>query len=279
MPPVKLYGLTKEDYQHPQEKKSIQALEESRGFDTLVKKFYDMGVERIIQLQYSGSSVLLSPSTFPEIHKLLETACDILSVNTLPLLYVQRSDQLMATTLGMDHPMIAISSECIDKLSNEELLFMLGREVAHVKSQHLLYQEIGFIFPELMDALSAVTLGLSSVLSTGLKYALFHWAQTAEYTADRGGLLVCQDVHIVKNLLAKIAGLPEKYWPRYRVEDIEDQAKAFEGFHEKTFDKFVRFLHGNNLWAIARAQEIIDWVESGEYNKLMVRRSRTARIS
>ena len=129
-----------------------------------------------------------------------------------------------------------------------------------------------------MDALSGITLGLSGVLSSGLKYALFHWAQMAEYTADRGGLLVCQDTYVTKQLFTKLAGLPEKYWATFEVEELDKQAHAFEGFTEKTFDKFMRFLYGNNLWAIARAQEVNNWVESGEYNKVLVNKSREYRI-
>ncbi len=274
----KLYDVKVSDFQHPKEAMSMMALKNTKGLERVVKKFYDMGVENIIKLQYTGSSLRLSPNSFPDLYDLTETACDILNVDDVPELYVHRSEQFTATTLGVDRPMIAISTECLDKLSKQELLFMIGREVAQIKCQHILYQEIGFIFPELMDALSTITLGLSGVLSSGLKYALFHWAQMAEYTADRGGLLVCQDIYVTKQLFTKLAGLPEKYWSTFDVEDLDNQARAFEGFKEKTFDKFMRFLYGNNLWAIARAQEIFNWVESGEYNKVLVNRSSSQRI-
>ena len=100
----------------------------------------------------------------------------------------------------------------------------------------------------------------------------------AEYTADRGGLLVCQDLHVTKQLYAKLSGLPEKYWGTFNVEELDKQARAFEGFTEKTFDKFMRFLYGNNMWTIARAQEIINWVESGDYNRLLVDRAGGGRL-
>jgi Zn-dependent protease with chaperone function len=269
----KLYNIAAEDFQHPKEASSMMTLKDTNGIERVVKKFYDMGIENIIKLQYTGSSLKLSANSFPELYRLTERACEILDVKDVPELYVHKSDEFAATTLGVDRPMIAISTECLDKLSNEELLFMIGREVAHIKCQHILYQEIGFIFPELMDAFSGITLGLSGVLSSGLKYTLFHWAQMAEYTADRGGLLVCQDIFVSKKLFTKLAGLPEKYWATFEVEELENQARAFEGFKEKTFDKFMRFLYGNNLWAIARAQELIGWVESGDYNKLLVSKS------
>jgi len=278
MNPHNLYNITVSDFQHPKEAKSMKTLKNTRGLENVVKKFYDMGVENIIKLQYTGSSLQLSPTSFPELFSVTVTACDILGVDHVPDLYVFRSDQFTATTLGVEKPMIAISTECLDKLNKEELLFIIGREVAKIKCQHILYQEIGFIFPEMMDALSPITLGLSGVLSSGLKYALFHWAQMAEYTADRGGLLVCQDVFITKQLFTKIAGLPEKYWSTYDVAELENQAREFEGFKENTFDKFMRFLYGNNLWAIARAHELFNWVESGQYNKVLVKKSRSQRL-
>jgi Zn-dependent protease with chaperone function len=278
MNPHKLFNLSQSDFQHPKEAESLSTLKNTKGLERVVKKFYDMGIENIIKLQYTGSSLKLSPNSFPDLFSLTETACNILGVADVPELYVHRSEQFEVTTLGVDRPMIAISTECLDKLSEQELLFMIGREVAQIKCQHILYQEIGFIFPELMDALSGITLGLSGVLSSGLKYALFHWAQMAEYTADRGGLLVCQDIHVTKQLFTKLAGLPEKYWATFDVAELDNQARAFEGFTEKTFDKFMRFLYGNNLWAIARAQEIIHWVESGEYNQVLVNKSTTQRI-
>jgi len=274
----KLYHITASDFQHPEEVKSLMVLKNTRGLEKIVKKFYDMGIENIIKLQYTGSGLKLSRNSFPDLIRLTETACEILDVDYIPELYVFRSEQFTATTLGVDKPMIAISTECLDKLSQQELLFIFGREIAQIKAHHILYQEIGFIFPELMEALSSVTLGLSGVLSSGLKYALFHWAQMAEYTADRGGLLVCQDIHITKKLFTKLAGLPEKYWATFEVEELDNQARAFEGYTEKTFDKFMRFLYGNNLWIIARAQEMINWVESGEYNKVLVNKSGSQKI-
>ncbi|MDA9774251.1 M48 family metallopeptidase, partial [Saprospiraceae bacterium] len=274
----KLYDIKVSDFQHPKEAKSMKTLKDTRGVEKMVKKFYDMGVENIIKLQYTGSGLKLSPKSFPDLFRMTETACDILDVDKMPELYVYRSEQFTATTVGVENPMLAISTECLDKLSKEELLFLIGREVAHIKCEHILYQEIGFIFPELMDAFSGVTLGLSSVLSSGLKYALFHWAQMAEYTADRGGLLVCQDIHVTKKMFSKLAGLPEKYWATFEVEELDNQARAFEGYSEKTFDKFMRFLYGNNLWVIARAQEMINWVEAGDYNRILVNNRASQRI-
>jgi Zn-dependent protease with chaperone function len=269
MPPSILHGLKAADYEHPKDAKALNTLENTKGIKKVTKKFYDMGIERLIKLEYTGSGIKATRKSFPVLFKALETACDVLNAGVLPELYIQRSEDLQATTLGVEHPIVVLTSESVNNLSYEELLFLMGKEVAHIQSNHVLYKEIGFIFPQLIDTLSYVTFGLSGIISGGLRYALFYWAQMAEYTADRGGLLACQDTYVAKQMFAKMAGLPEKHWATYDISEFEAQAREFEGFNEKTFDKFMRFIYGNNLWAIARAHELITWVEAGDYQRLL----------
>lgn len=275
MSPTPLKGLIASDYEHPQDAQALKTLKGTRGIKKVVDKFYDMGIERLIKLEFTGSGIKASAKSFPTLHKALITACEVLNLQVLPELYIQRSEDLQAVTLGVEHPIIVLTSESVNNLSYEEILFLIGKEVAHIQSNHILYKEIGFIFPQLIDTLSYVTFGLSGLISGGLRYALFYWAQMADYTADRGGLLACQDSYVAKMMFAKMAGLPEKHWGDYDVADLEAQAKDFEGFNEKTFDKFMRFIYGNNLWAIARAQELISWVDSGDYLKLLTLKSST----
>jgi Zn-dependent protease with chaperone function len=272
MAPIKLKQLKAKDYIHPKDQKALHTLKDTKGLDSLVKKFYDMGVERLIKLQYTGSGIKATYRNFPDIIETLYTALEVLNVQAAPEIYIQRSEELEATTLGVEHPIIVLTSESINVLTREELLYIIGREVAHIQQNHVLYNEIGFIFPQLIDTLSYVTFGLSGILSGGLRYALFYWSQMAEYSADRGGLLACQDVQVAKLMMAKIAGLPEKMWHNYDLDDFEQQAQNFEGFNENTFDKFVRFMYGNNLWAVARTKELMNWMKSGQYSQLLARK-------
>jgi Zn-dependent protease with chaperone function len=272
MNPTKLQNLLAQDYIHPKDQKALEKLQSTKGIDTLVKKFYDMGVERLIKLQYTGSGIKATYRNFPELIKTLYIALETLNVDIAPEIYIQRSEELEATTLGVEHPIIVLTSESINRLSKEELLYVIGREVSHIQQNHILYNELGFIFPQLIDSLSYVTFGLSGILSGGLRYALFYWSQMAEYSSDRGGLLACQDTRVAKMMMAKVAGLPESKWFDYDLEDFEQQAESFEGFNETTFDKFVRFMYGNNLWAVARTKELMNWVKSGEYSRILARK-------
>jgi Zn-dependent protease with chaperone function/DNA-directed RNA polymerase subunit RPC12/RpoP len=274
-----LTNLHPREYEHPFDTRALDTLERTKGLDMVVKKFYEMGIERILKLQFTGNSLKLTSSSMPELFGLLHEACRILNLPDIPDLYVYRAEGLEAITLGVERPMIVLSSEAVEDLSDEELLFIIGREIGHIKSRHILYQEIGSILPELAEAFSGITMGIGGLVSIGLRYALFYWMQMAEYTADRAGLLACQDITVATGVMAKLAGLPKNYWDTFNLDDFVTQAREFEGFSEKTFDKVLKFLFKNNLWAVARASELFKWTDAGDYQRVLERETEMKRVS
>ncbi len=268
MAPTRIPRLNLEDYEHPMETRALEKLKNTKGLSKVVSKFHEMSFEKSIRLQYMSSCLLASDRTYPQLTFLVKKACDVLGVEVVPELYIQRSDSLMSLTVGSEDPIIVLTTELVDKFSSEELLFVIGREVAHIKSNHILFQEIGMILPEIMEAFSVVTLGLTSIVSAGLNYTLLTWKQMAELTADRGGLLVSQDVEVVKRIFAKWSGLPEKDWSSFHVGEFEWQARNLDSLNPKMLDKIVGLILGDVSWAVARMKEILDWVESEGYKKI-----------
>jgi Zn-dependent protease with chaperone function len=266
-----LYRLHHSEYEHPLDAKSLDILENTRGLNKVVSKFYDLGIEKIIKLQFTGSGIRVTIKNFPDLVAALRIACEVLDAPEIPEIYIHRSEELQAVTFGVKEPIIAVTSDSVNHFSKEEFVFLFGREIAHMMSNHILYQEIGFIFPQMIDAIAPITLGLGNIVSAGLRYALFNWLQMSQYTADRGGLLACQDAYVAKLMLAKMAGLPEKYWGTFDMSSFEVQAREFEGFTEKTFDKVIRFMYGNNLWAVARASELMEWIDDGSFQQVLHR--------
>ena len=269
MGPYKLKELEPEEFAHPMEVQALERLKNTRGLGKVVSKFYELGFERTMKLQVVGSCLRASGHSFTHLEFLVDKACEVLECPITPTIYIQRTEELISRTLGMDDPIMVISTEAVDKLSNQELLFMIGREIAHLRSNHILYQEIGLIFPDIIEALSAVTLGIGAIVSTGLRYALFNWYHLADYTADRGGLLACQDKQAAMMVLAKWSGLPERYWQTYNTAEFEKQASSMESFDPRTFDKIVGFILGDHSWSVFRAGELLKWIDSGEYTDLL----------
>ncbi|NND08960.1 MAG: M48 family metallopeptidase [Saprospiraceae bacterium] len=272
MNPQLINDLTVSDYEHPLETQAMARLKKTRGINKVISKFHELSFETSIRIQYLGSSLAVTPRTFPDLLYLRDKACEILHLSTIPELYIQDGETLSAVSIGVEEPGIILNTALVEKMTPEELLFVIGREVAHMKSDHILYQEIGMIFPEIMEAFSAITLGLSTVLSTGLRYALHYWKQTAEYTADRGGLIACQDVEVTKWMLAKWAGLPERSWSTFPIEEFMLQVANYDDATPNALEKVIGFFLGNNNWSVVRARELFAWIETDEYRSLFQRR-------
>ncbi|MCB0686528.1 MAG: M48 family metallopeptidase [Saprospiraceae bacterium] len=269
MDPKILSGLVPSMYCHPLEVKALENLRKTKGLPILVNKFHEIGLEQNMQLQYQSNCILVNSRNFNHLVYLLEKAKDILQVDQDIQLCLQRTDKLEGLSIGIEKPMIILSTQAVDLLSHQEILFLLGREVGHLAHQHTLYKEIGLIFPDLMEAFSVVTLGISSLVSAGLKYALYNWDRMSELTADRGGLLACQDPDAAFSLFAKLAGWPERQWSSINLEEFKRQIKSFNAGSQKTFDKVISYMLGSNSWSIARAKELLGWIDDGHYQALL----------
>jgi Zn-dependent protease with chaperone function len=271
-----LIELDSREYEHPFDKKALKALEGTPGLETLVKKFYEYGIEKILRIQCTGSYLKVTKNSFPEIDKLLQQACDILYLSEKPAVYIRKNENLESFATGIKAPLIILDSGCINELTDEEILFLIGRQIGHIKSQHVLYHEIGIVLPYLADIFGTLTLGLANLLSAGLRLALLHWVRMSEYTADRAGLLACQDVDVASTTLIKLAGLPSKYFDTINTEDFIEQAKEFEGYDKQLSGKMIKagsIIFQDQPWTIMRAAEFFKWLDSGIYEKILSRKT------
>jgi Zn-dependent protease with chaperone function len=108
---------------------------------------------------------------------------------------------------------------------------VLGHELGHVKSGHMLYHTLGEALSGGIS-LSASLLGLD-ILSIPIRLALLSWHRESEVTADRASLLAVDDIAVIKSLMTKLAALPRNTRVSPRDFDIEkDEAGMLESFSE-----------------------------------------------
>ena len=274
---VALEALNPREYEHPLDQKALNTLENTKGLDVLVRKFYELGIEKMLRIQYTGSNIRATSNNLPRLYHLLEEVCDTLYLKEVPDLYLQRGDKYEALTWGVEKPIIVLDAGAANELSDDELRFVLGKEIGHIKSEHMLYAEIGWLLPIISEALAGATLGLSLVLSTALRMALINWMRMASYTSDRAGLLACQDVRVATRMLMKIAGLPKNVDEDLCIDEFITQAREFEGYNVNTFSKVIKFagvFFSERPWTIARANQFFAWTDSGDYQRVLKRETR-----
>lgn len=265
-----LSGLDHTAYEHPFDQKALAALEATPGLDLVGKFITKNMVERVYNVQYTGSHLKVTKENYPKIYQYLEDACRILDLKKVPDLYISWDYSINACTIGAENPIIVLNSGLIDLCDDDEILFIIGHEVGHIKSQHMLYHLMAQVINWGIDTIPG-----GSLVASGLQFALYYWSRMSEFTADRAGLMCCQDTDAMTRAFIKMAGLPIKEFNNIRPETFIQQARDFKMLDYEGMNKVVKFLSiadETHPWTVMRSAELFKWIDSGEYGRFVTRR-------
>ena len=162
----------------------------------------------------------------------------------------------------------------IDTMTDEELYFIMGHELGHIKSQHVLYRSVGYLLFPLLDLLGRRSMGATDVASYALFLAFFEWSRQAEFSCDHAGLLVAQSPQIATRSLIKLAAGPSRLSHELNEDAFMDQARAYQDADSlDKLGKFVLFATmGKTLthpMPVHRTQELERWVQTGAYDRIL----------
>lgn len=141
------------------------------------------------QKQVQGSSLLVSEKQFPNINKIVDNASDKFNIS-IPKTYIQYDPYINAYVMGFKNPYILVlTSSLVEAMSDEELAFVIGHELGHIKMLHSRLKS--FIYP--LDRNIPV-----------FTFLFNSWLRKAEYTADRCGLYISDNLKSCINALLKL---------------------------------------------------------------------------
>lgn len=256
-------------YEHPSDRAALRALREVTGFDTLTRKYSEWFSDRVERIQSVGSKIRVSRAQFPDLHALWLEALERAGLGFEPDLYVDSSG-MGALTRGVQRRQVVLGSSLISLLDPKELLFVLGHELGHIRSEHVMYRTLAENLPSILEVAGSATLGLSTLVSMPLRLAILDWYRKSEFTCDRFGLLVCQDLDAAGRALMKLAGTPPAYYRVMNWREFALQAGEVD-VQEKLVDKIIGFASvasSTHPWPAVRCSDLVRWVDSGDYERL-----------
>jgi len=276
-PHKKFPDLDKKDYIHDLDRNAMKALKAIPGVDSALKKLLEWTGEAAIRVMFMASAVKVTPKQCPDLYAKLEVACRTLGVEQ-PDMYVQQNPMVNAFTGGVKKPIIVLFSGLIEKLNDEETAAVIAHEVGHIHAEHVLYitaaRLIEFALNRSVAALVPGSEIIKLIVSLGIASALLAWARRAELSCDRAALLVMQDPHVIGRTMMKLAG--GTFASKIDYELFLEQGRDFKkNYDEKRLDRFWADVMNSGLshpFPIWRVAEVIEWVESGEYQALMDRK-------
>jgi Zn-dependent protease with chaperone function len=260
-------GISSRTYEHPADRSALVALRKLTGFDTVLKALSGMLPERSLRLLFLSDSVRVSERQFAHLHQMLLDACYILDVDRVPPMYVTQDPRPNAMCVGLDQPIIVVTTGLVELLDEDEMRAVVGHEVGHALSGHAVYRTLLLFLTSLAVRIAWIPLGNIAIMA--IVTALREWFRKSELSADRAGLLVGQDIEASMRGLMKLAG--GNHLHEMNVDAFLEQADEYEagGDLRDSVLKILNVLPRSHPFAVVRAAELRRWATGRDYQRIM----------
>jgi len=264
---VPLVQISSRSWEHPADRAALNALRAIPGFDEIVRKIAGFFGERGIRQLFLGDAVKVSATQRPNLNVMWTEVLETLDWPDRPELYVTQTPIANAMAVGFDKPFVIVHSGLLEILTDDELRSVLGHELGHIMSGHTVYSTIAYIL--LYFGLSNLPF-LAAAAILPFQLALLEWQRKSEFSSDRAGLLVVQDLNVSMSAEMKLAGGKE-YGDTLRVEEFIHQAEQYEtgGDAWDTVLKIMNTVMRTHPMHTVRAAELLRWHRSGGYDKIL----------
>jgi Zn-dependent protease with chaperone function len=212
----------------------------------------------IIQIFFARlkrNTVQASETQFPELKALVEECREYVHIPADTQIFVSYDPLMNAFAIGFGRPYtIVIHSALVEALDRDELKFVIGHEMGHIKFKHtillILIGQLGerTYFPAIIG---------------NLIYLIFlFWRRTCELTADRAGLVACGRLDKAISAHVKLMVGPGA-GRQVNLTALAQQASEARGF----LGMLNEAIGGHPLWT-TRIQRLVDFAASETFRHL-----------
>ncbi len=252
-------------WEHPADRAALAALRKVPLFDEVLRKLFGFFGEKPIRLAFQANALRVSTEQFPTIHGLYREVLETLDADEEYPLFVAQTPLVNAGAYGMDRPFIILNSGTIRLLNDDELTFVLGHELAHIMSGHVLYKTMMAILIQLASRGFPIV-GLAA---TAVLLALLEWHRKSELSCDRAGLLTVQDPELAMRTMMVMAGggTHEETSLTEFIRQAEEYRESGD-VADQVF-KVLNLLGTTHPFYVIRVAELRSWIEAGDYDRIL----------
>jgi Zn-dependent protease with chaperone function len=265
----RLIQISPKAYEHPADRAATAALKSIPMLDVVVRKLIELGYERTLRQLLLANSVRISEDQLPEVWASHRAALARLDIENIPQLYMGQNPFVNASAIGSQDPMVLINSQTVSLLDELEMRTVLGHEAGHILSDHVMYSTALAILLTIGVAPLSRLPFFAGIPLLAIRLALMEWYRAAELSCDRAATLVNRSPMTTCQTLMVIAGGTASR--RLSLDAFVAQAAEYEDW-EPGWEKFSRFrieLLQTHPFAVRRVSELMKWVRSGEYDRIV----------
>lgn len=260
-----LRDIDPSSWEHPADRAALQAVRRIPGFDEVLKKLFGLFGEKPIRLAFQANAVRVGPNQFPKLHERYQEVLATLDAPKHYELFVSQTPIVNAGAYGMDKPFIVLNSGSLILLDEEEQTFLLGHEVGHILSGHVLYRTMTV----LLYQLASLGFPIVGLAARAVLMALLEWGRKAELSCDRAGLLAVQHPEASLRSFLKLAGGGNPKDTNLNEFLIQADEYRKSGDVADIVFKVLNLLGTTHPFHVLRAAELRDWIEKGDYDRLL----------
>lgn len=260
-------GISSRAFEHPADRAALASLRKVPGFDVVLRKLIGLIGERSLRYLFLGSAVRVGPRQYPMINKMYEDALATLDIKERPELYVAQTPFVNAGAIGVDKPFIVLNSGTVQLMNEEEIRFILGHELGHILSDHVLYKTMLALLMRI--GIGSFGIPFGGIAMFAVMAALSEWHRKSEISCDRCGLLVAQDPKVAFAANMKMAGGTSDV--QTNIDEFIAQAEEYEagGNVLDSVLKLMNLLGKTHPMSALRVLEIKRFAESEDYKKIL----------
>jgi Zn-dependent protease with chaperone function len=264
----RLKHISPKAYEHPADRAATAALQQIPMIDTVVRKLIEFG-EGSVQQQLLAGAVRLGPEQLPEVWASHRAALSRLDIEQVPELYMWQMPFTNAMAIGSKRPIVVLNSGTVNLMDDSELRTVLGHEAGHILSDHTLYRTALFILLQLGVGPLMRLPFFTGLPLLAIRLALLEWFRAAELSCDRAATLVNRSpMTTCQTMMVMSAGAASR---KLSLDAFVKQANEYVEW-EPGWNKLMRFgreLALTHPYPVRRVSELMTWVRSGEYDRIM----------
>jgi predicted Zn finger-like uncharacterized protein len=202
------YKVDRSVFLWAQDGQAMTKLQSISALHSAVKAVSDKVGRPWIESTFNG--IRLGPRQFPDVWIRAVLAARILGLPKMPDVYISGDSQWNTYTYGTDtSAFIVLGTAILNNFQNDDLLFVLAREMGHCQAGHALWKTVSrFLVGDTSThgilsngVLNAISLSPTKWLQDAVDLPLMAWARQADITADRAGLLAIGDEALARRVL------------------------------------------------------------------------------
>ena len=167
--------LNVEEFQHPADRKAVNAVLSVPGFENILKYISDNSIERVYSFFNNSSMLKISREMSPKMHQMLEEAAQMYGTDVIPDLYLQRNYEYFINLDGMANPYVVLPSAWLEIVDDQMLWAMLSSQIAGIQAKHGMIEFIGNI---LKFTKGILPFGVDAALDLAIK----EWSRSRAYS-------------------------------------------------------------------------------------------------